>query len=50
MRYLVYAAAAWIALMIVFAACGCSQNTKTYVSAVDTGRQPIVVVGIEHRF
>jgi hypothetical protein len=49
MKYLVYAAITWLALFIVFACCGCA-TTKPYAMAIDTGRQPVYVVGIEHHF
>ncbi|MDD5458866.1 MAG: hypothetical protein PHF37_05710 [Phycisphaerae bacterium] len=49
MRYLIYAAIAWIALMIVFACSGC--NAKPYASMYDTGKvnKPVIIVGAEWR-
>jgi hypothetical protein len=49
MRYLIYAAIAWLGLMIVFACSGC--NAKPYASMYDTGKvnKPIIIVGAEWR-
>jgi hypothetical protein len=49
MRYLIYAAIVWLALMLVIACSGC--NARPYAAMYDTGKvnKPIIIVGAEWR-